>query len=213
MRDFQRFGYLLALVSLLGCEARPVDDAEPQAAIEVGKEGEPTVGVVDYQRIYTVLGIGSELIERREKLQAEFNRVANEMRLERVKRLKEFGGDVATLNTEQREELVQLEQSRRIRLAQLERENDREMKEAVRWLDRVFRQKTKGPIEEIAKSRGLKVVIVQLPSQVAYFEPGVDITEAVVQRLGDTVLQEGPIDAQGSVEQEVADGPAKASEE
>ena len=213
MRHFQRFGYLLALVSLFGCEARPVGDAEPQAAIEVGKEGEPTVGVVDYQRIYTVLGIGSELIGRREKLQAEFNRVANEMRLERVKRLKEFGGDVATLNTEQREELVQLEQSRRIRLAQLERENDREMQEAVRWLDRVFRQKTKGPIEEIAKSRGLKVVIVQLPSQVAYFEPGVDITEAVVQRLGDTVLQEGPIDAQGSVEPEVADGPAKASEE
>ena len=187
MYYFQRGVCLVTLLVLLGCESRPEGDVETVAATEVGKEHEATVGIVDYQRIYSVLGIGAELVERREKLQAEFNRVANEMRLERAKQLKEFGGDIDSLDAEQRKQLSQLEQAGRARLSQLERENDREMQEAVRWLDRVFRQKTKGPIEEIAKSKGLKVVLVQLPSQVAYFEPGVDITEAVVQRLGAVV--------------------------
>ncbi len=100
-----------------------------------------------------------------------------------------------------------------MRLTQLERENDREMQEAVRWLDRVFRQKTKGPIEEIAKSKGLKVVLVQLPSQVAYFEPGVDITEAVVQRLGGTVARETTPDGQGSVQPKVEDESPETAEE
>jgi len=207
-------GCLLVIISLLGCESRPVGDAEPLVSTEVKDEDKTAVGIVDYQRIYSVLGIGAELVERREKLQAEFNRVANEMRLERVKELEEFGGDIESLSAEQRKKLSQLEQSRRVRLSQLERENDREMQEAVRWLDRVFRQKTKGPIAEIAKSRGLKVVLVQLPSQVAYFEPGVDITEAVVQRLG-AELSSGATfgDPENTEQQAVGEGASDAEEQ
>ena len=182
--------FLVLLCLLCGCQNNSPSPHLSQTAAEEAETRAPTVGIVDYQRLSRALGINTQMMEKREKLQAEFNRTANDSRLEIVKRLKEMGGDLGSLSEEDRNELEGMEIARRKKLENLESENNRAMQETGRWLQRVFRQKTKGPIEEISKVKKFDLVLVQSPGDVAYALPGVDITEMVIQKIGVDAIEE-----------------------
>ena len=194
MRYFIHARLLILLGLLCGCENK---SPPPHISQNTAKEAAaiaPAVGIVDYQRLSRTLGINTQMMEKREKLQAEFNRVANDSRLEIVKKLKEMGNDLDSLNEEDRKSLQVMDIARRKKLEKLESENNRAMQETSRWLQRVFRQKVKGPIEQIAKSKKLNLVLVQSPGDVAYAIPGVDITDMVIQKMGDEVIRENSAD-------------------
>ena len=80
---------LLILLGLLcGCDNKSVPPHTIQSSAKEAAAIVPAVGIVDYQRLSRTLGINTQMIEKREKLQAEFNRVANDSRLEIVKKLR-----------------------------------------------------------------------------------------------------------------------------
>ncbi len=164
-----------------------IETSDTAAGPIVPIEARNRVGVVDMQRLSQGLGLNDQLIQKRQQLQRDWDKVNNESRAAMEEKLKAFGGDPQQLSEDEKQELQQLEIERRRRLTAVDRENNASLQEMNRWLRRVLLEKTGDPINAIGKEKGFQLILIRSPNEVAFIEPGVDITDLVLKRAGGQV--------------------------
>jgi Skp family chaperone for outer membrane proteins len=175
---------------IFGCNTNTRDLTETSETATgpiVPIEARNLVGVVDMQRLSQGLGLNDQLIQKRQQLQRDWDKVNDESRAAMEEKLKAFGGDPQQLSEDEKQELQQLEIERRRRLTAVERENNAALQEMNRWLRRVLMEKTGEPINAIGKEKGFQLILRRSPNEVAFIEPGVDITDLVLKRTGGQV--------------------------
>jgi Skp family chaperone for outer membrane proteins len=180
------FVAMVMLILFIGCQQENNPSSLGGVAAErSGREpSEPRVGIVDMQRLSIALGISEQLTAKRRKLQEDWDKINTETRDALEKKLEGLGGDLQNITEEGKRELQKLEMARRQRLSAADRDNTTALQETNRWLRRVLREKTRGPIEAIGVEKGFDLILVQSPGEVAYIRPGVDVTDLVLKRAG-----------------------------
>ena len=169
--------------TIAGCDQPPPPQtAAVPAAASAATPG--NVGILDVQKLFVLLGLQQQRVEKEGERSRKLNRLHEEQRAIIDKKLKEFGGDQKELTGPQKEELQQLEAQRVRLLQELNSELQQELAQFNNYLNNVFSQKTREPIRKVAEQRKLEIVLIRHPNLLAYARPGVDITDDVLQEIG-----------------------------
>ncbi len=176
------FSFMCVLL-ILGCTPSATPPQSQQASASLAKP-RSSVGVIDMQRIISLMQLDRQVTEKRKKLAAEFGTLQRGLREAMEKKLAGFGDDVTKLTESQRKELDEMEMSGRNQLRAKNAEAQQLIGETQKWMQRVLDQKTKGPIEAIADKRGFDLVLYKRPGSFAFSRSAVDITDEVIALAG-----------------------------
>lgn len=178
--------WAIGLASLAGCDkplgaagsGNPTSDSTPSARPSGG------VGVVDLDVVAKQLGRDAEMSATlKERVTALNDRLTamkeNLTRLYDAKREK-FGDQP---DEEQQKQLVAMQERMDAQLIETKRKADGELGVLRQQLVDQFREQTKPILKEVAASRGLSIVIPKNNALLLTIDPGVEITDEVVQKM------------------------------
>ena len=197
---------VLLAASAVGCQPSAPSPSSPAPSTARAKP-RSTVGTIDMQRIFVLMGLDRQMENKRRGLGEEIGKLQKELGETISQKLEEFGGDVNQLTDSQRKELDELDLARRQQLREKESQAQQQMSETTRWVQRVLSQKTKEPIETVADKRGLDVVLFDRAGAFAFSRPAVDITDEVIQLAGIDLGK--PAEPEGTGESKELSGPTE----
>ncbi len=181
----------MVVLLIAGCTPSADPPQSQQASASLAKP-RSSVGVIDMQRIISLMQLDQQATEKRRKLAAEFGVLQKQLRAAMEKKLAEYGDDLTKLTDAQRKELDEMEMSSREQLRAKNVEAQQVIGETQQWMQRVLDQKTKGPIEAVADKRGFDLVLYKRPGSFAFSRSAVDITDEVIALAGiGTALDHG----------------------
>jgi len=198
---------LLLVAAAVGCQPSSSSPSASPAPSTARAKPRSTVGTIDMQRIFVLMGLDRQVEEKRRRLGEEIGKLQKELSESIRQKLEGFGGDVNQLTDSQRKELDELDLARRQQLREKESQAQQQMSETSRWVQRVLSQKTKEPIETVADKRGLDLVLFDRAGAFAFSRPAVDITDEVIQLAG--IGMGKPAEPQGAGESDEQSGPTE----
>lgn len=185
---FLVFPFTLIAVTFLtgGCDQDKSSDADTNAAsgsnsaAESAPAAKSTVGIVDLDEVAQELGLSSQfkqiVTSQQMQLQDQLNNVILSMRSNLESKNKEFGENPTD---EQKNELQQLQALANQRIGNMQAQAQQQTGQLQQSLAEQIRAMIKGPLEKVAKQRGLSLVLVK-QNNVFYSAEGIDITAAVI---------------------------------
>ena len=198
---------VLVAAAAVGCQPSAPSTSASQTPPTARAKPRSTVGTIDMQRIFVLMGLDRQVENKRRGLGEEIGKLQKQLGETISQKLEEFGGDVNQLTDSQRKELDELDLARRQQLREKESQAQQQMSETTRWVQRALSQKTKEPIETVADKRGLDVVLFDRAGAFAFSRPALDITDEVIQLAG--IGMGKPAEPQGAGVSDEQPGPAE----
>ncbi|MEX1224689.1 MAG: OmpH family outer membrane protein [Pirellulales bacterium] len=178
-------------------------DAAPSAAA-----GKGSVAVVNLDKVAQELGLASQFTQivnsQQRQLQDQLNNVLQSMQSNFDKQRQEFGEEPTD---EQQRQLAQLQAVANQRINNMRAEALQQTGQLQKSLADQVRAMLKGPVQKIAKQRGLSLVLVD-QNNAFYTAEGVDITDSVIEIAredGVSKLSTEAISSDGSTKPPVTD--------
>jgi Skp family chaperone for outer membrane proteins len=198
---------VLVAAAAVGCQPSAPSTSASQTPPTARAKPRSTVGTIDMQRIFVLMGLDRQVENKRRGLGEAIGKLQKQLSETISQKLEEFGGDVNQLTDSQRNELDELDLARRQQLREKESQAQQQMSETTRWVQRALSQKTKEPIERVADKRGLDVVLFDRAGAFAFSRPALDITDEVIQLAG--IGMGKPAEPQGAGVSDEQPGPAE----
>ena len=153
------------------------------------------VGVIEVQRIVQESAVGKESLARIQKIQAakqeDLTKRQNELR-DLEKKIQEQG---KSLSEEAMEKLQKDYQAKALDLKRFQDDAQRELEELQRKELGELERRVLPVIEAVAKELGYSLVFNKFQSGLLHAEPGVDITDAVIQKFNTAIAAAPKTDA------------------
>src|SRR5512140_16734 len=164
-------------------------------ALPVSAQSAQKVGVIEVQRIVQESAVGKESLARIQKIQGakqdDLTKRQNELR-DLEKRIQEQG---KSLSEEAMEKLQKDYQAKALDLKRFQDDAQREMEELQRKELGELERKVLPVIESVAKDLGYTLVFNKFQSGLLHADPGVDITDAVIQKFNTAIAAAPKTDA------------------
>jgi len=164
-------------------------------ALPVSAQSSQKVGVIEVQRIVQESAVGKESLARIQKIQAakqeDLVKRQNELR-DLEKRIQDQG---KSLSEEAMEKLQKDYQSKALDLKRFQDDAQRELEELQRKELGELERRVLPVIEAVAKELGYSLVFNKYQSGLLHAEPGVDITDAVIQKFNTAIAAAPKTDA------------------
>ncbi len=167
-----------------GCDkdaAIETDATDTAAAAPSTASGKGSVAVVNLDKVAQELGLASQFTQivnsQQRQLQDQLNNVLQSMQSNFDKQRQEFGEEPTD---EQQRQLQQLQAVANQRINNMRAEAQQQTAQLQQSLADQVRAMLKGPVQKIAKQRGLSLVLVD-QNNAFYTAEGVDITDSVIE--------------------------------
>ncbi len=164
-------------------------------ALPVSAQSTQKVGTIEVQRIVQESAVGKESLARIQKVQAakqdDLGKRQNELR-DLEKRIQEQG---KSLSEEAMEKLQKDYQTKALDLKRFQDDAQREMEELQRKELGELERRVLPVIEAVSKELGYSLVFNKFQSGLLHADPGVDITDAVIQKFNTAIAAAPKTDA------------------